>query len=161
MNIATELDILIDSPADKVWSVLWNEFGEIEKWCSGIRKSHAVFDNTSNVEKEVCGRVCDALPEKLTHYNLESFTFTYVGENTPWFIRNIGNTWIVSPSTQSSSVVKMKPVIELNMFFGFIALTFKPLLNKFGRRVLEDLKYYMENGTPHPRKLKEREREIK
>ncbi len=74
--------------------------------------------------------------------------------NSPWFIKNISNTWTVSTSNPSERVVRIEPEININILLGLLMKLFMPLLLKLGTNTIEELKYYIENEKPHPRKLK-------
>ena len=60
------------------------------------------------------------------------------------------------------SVVEIKPEIDVNLFFGLLLMPLIPFANFFlGDRTLEELKYYIEHGQPHPRKLKALQKQMK
>jgi len=66
----------------------------------------------------------------------------------------MANTWSVIPLTQDSSAVSIKPQIEVNTILWILLFPLKPLIKSFGKGLFEELKYYIENNSPHPRKVK-------
>ena len=104
---------------------------------------------------DISGRYCDNIQEELSHYSNEEMRFGYVMVDPPFFLKSIGNNWQVREVTPNESVVEFQPEVECS--FGWW-LILAPLFRIWGpwmaRRVLEELKYYVENGEPHPRKGK-------
>ena len=145
----------INAPASKVWQVVGHEFAEIERWSSGIGVSKAATGGKAPEGCDISGRYCDSIQEELTHYSDKEMRFSYVMVDPPFFLKSIGNSWQVRATGPNESVVEFRPEIECSFGWGLILA---PLFRIGGpwmaRRVLEELKYYVENGEPHPRKSK-------
>jgi len=159
MHIQMKDEITITAPVSKVWKVLGEEFGDIAQWATIIVKSNAI----KNIEnEEVVGRVCSAkgfgdTEEELTHYDDNSMSFSYNAvKGLPFFIKTAENNWSVHSVSESETIVKSRAEIEMNFFPGFIlAPLFKLMMGGKGREMFEELKFYIENDQPHPRKRKQ------
>ena len=65
------------------------------------------------------------------------------------------NRWAFTAVDASSTEVSMRANLVLNWFPGSLLAPFLKLaIGKVLKEALEELKYYVETGEPHPRKLK-------
>ena len=163
MRIQVKDKIMINTPATKVRRVLAHEFENIDQWSSGITESGAVKQGAIPEGAKVCGRVCDGIREDFTYYDEQARRFGYKGIDLPWyfFINRIENNWSVHSLEPSKSVVEMRPEIDINPFLGLLLKLLMPFIKKnLGTRTLEELKYYIENDQPHPRKLKAQQKQM-
>jgi len=162
MHIQMIDQIKVNSPASKTWKVLAHDFGSIGDWASIITRSKPIVIDTETESGKVCGRVCKAkgfgdTEEELTHYNDSDMCFTYKAiKGLPFFIKIAENNWSVHSISENESLVKSRAEIEMSFFPGIIlAPIFKLGMGKAGKRMFEELKYYIENDKPHPRKEKQ------
>ncbi|MEM8861734.1 MAG: SRPBCC family protein [Chloroflexota bacterium] len=148
-------ELKINASASRVWQIVGHEFAEIERWSSGIGASRAATEGKKPEGCDISGRYCDNIQEELTHYSDEKMRFGYVMVNPPFFLKSIGNNWQVREVGLDQSIVEFQPEIECS--FGWW-LILAPLVRVGGpwmaNRVLDELKYYVETGEPHPRKAK-------
>ncbi|HEY3254519.1 MAG TPA: SRPBCC family protein, partial [Polyangiaceae bacterium] len=63
------------------------------------------------------------------------------------------NRWAVQPKTQDRCMVRTHATLELSGPVRLLAPLLKRKLEGDGARVLEELRYRVERGCPHPRKL--------
>ncbi|MEM7134341.1 MAG: SRPBCC family protein [Chloroflexota bacterium] len=159
MRLQINRRVTVNAPASKTWRVIAHEFGEIERWSSGIKVSRGTSEDTAPEGAPIAGRHCDAIQERFTHFDEQAMEFGYEMVDPPWFVRNIGNSWRVHSLEPDKSIIEMRPEIECHLILGlFIA----PLLKLFGRIVVDrtfaEVAYYIENDQPHPRKQKQMER---
>ena len=162
--------VTIEASADKVWKVFAHDFDQASEWMASVPKSYG-----KNLSKEFegaksSGRVCelDANPngikasEEFLAYDEKNKSCTVEISllNTPALVpilRNVLNfsvkdsgqnqsavTWIVTP--------KLKPVASLLYPLTYPLIKFG--LGLFMGQITEELKYFVENGEPHPRKVK-------
>lgn len=158
--------ISINASADRVWDVFAHDFDNAYKWMASIPKS---FGKDNGQHYEGCsstGRVCelDSNPngmkaqESFLAYNEECKSCTVLIEflNTPFgfpLVKNVAEFSLVEQG-KSQSVVTFSITSTLKP----LAFMIYPLI-KFGfgflfQQILEELKFYVENETPHPRKVK-------
>ncbi|MFT5195786.1 MAG: hypothetical protein ACI9EW_000298 [Cellvibrionaceae bacterium] len=81
--------------------------------------------------------------------------FGYAMVDPLFFLKSIGNNWSVRAVSRNESIVEFRPEVEVSFAWSLILV---PLFKLGGpwmaRRVLEELKHYVENDEPHPRKQK-------
>lgn len=156
MNI--KLETTINRPIDKVWDVLGNQFGEAHKWTSILKHSEGSGKTISN---QVCeSRTCDIngmgrVHEKIHEFNSDKFVLKYeVVEGFPFFVKSGLNTWQLKTEGNATKVF-VNAEITTTGFVGFLmAPMMKMQMNGMMGKFIEELKYYFENGKPHPRKSK-------
>jgi carbon monoxide dehydrogenase subunit G len=158
--IEIKRQISINAPVEKVWQVLAQEFDRVGIWASSIAQSKPNLEALAPNGAMQGGRVCivpnfGELKETFTHYDQKQWTFSYEAiAGMPFFIKKAGNTWSLMAQGQTT-VVNMHIIADVNFFPGKLM---EPLMRRqFGRNgseVIEELKHYIEHGTPHPRKLK-------
>jgi len=157
MKFQMQKSIDINAPADKVWATVTGEFGDVAKWSSGLAASHVVVDAQSG---EATGRVCEPYPgslfgtdtveEILTELDHSVRCLTYRATKLPKGFRNAQNRWCIVETSHNSCRLEISPTAEMNLLFG---LLFKAAVGKIVNEALEELKYYLETGQLHPRKL--------
>lgn len=160
MRIKMKKQITINAPARKTWSVLAHEFENIEQWASVITESSNIPEIPAPEGAHVGGRVCsgsfgDAL-EKFTYYDDQAMRFGYQGiGKLPSFMKHAENNWSVRSLESNQSVVESRAEIDIKLFPGLILLPiFEFQMWRIGNQLFEELKYYVEEDQPHPRKQK-------
>lgn len=172
MKIELPGSITIAAPAASVWQVIVHDYATIAQWSSAIPHSTPLSDlpaltNLSAVEDApVSGRACSAtvpdvktVHEQFLYYDEAQQRFGYAAvAGLPPIIRHAENHWAVESLTAESSRFAIRCVVELADWLGYLlAPLLKWQLNRTGRFTLEELKYYIETGHPHPRKAKQRQ----
>lgn len=156
--------IEINKPVEDVWQVLAVDFDKIGDWSSLVPKSVA-SNNGELAEGAHCtGRVCDLSNkpngpqaiEDITYFDGKSHTLKFdiipINSNLPVVKNKVtaklnekanGKTEVIWNSDLTLSTVGkvLQPAIKLGVKKGFDQL-------------LEEMKYYLENGEAHPRKIK-------
>ncbi len=156
--------VTIKKSAEDVWAVLGEDFVNVSKWVSSV--NHSVeLKGKPETEASVCGRVCELgsgpksakIDEKIISFDRNNKSFTL--EVTPQSESKI-------PIIKSISKFRVKEIdsssceasCTANITIKPFALLLLPLLKMgFGKNfgeLLEELQYYLENGTVHPRKTK-------
>jgi hypothetical protein len=154
MKIIKKLEI--SKPIDEVWEVLGNQFGEIDRWASLISHSTLSGDSTlKGISYAVRSTETTGGPTKqeMTSFNAEQHSLSYKAiSGTPAFFKSVTAAWSLSKTSQSSTAL----VLDFEVKFKGISAILSPLvklkLGKVGHGLLEEFKYYVEKGTPHPRK---------
>ena len=152
----------INAPASDVWRVIAHQFAAIGQWASAIPTSYAAPDASPPAGANVGARVCATsvrgfkdVREQFISYNEEAMRFVYEATaGLPWIVRHAENQWRVFPLDESHCQVEAQAVVDLRALPGFVlAPLLRMQMNRLGRRTFEELKYSVEHGRPHPRKL--------
>jgi Polyketide cyclase / dehydrase and lipid transport len=159
-------EITIEASAQKVWHVLGEQFCNISDWASVIERSGKASAQCDANSLSMTDRYCDAKGfgrsvEKLTEFDADKMAFCYlllegrVLEGHPPLVSAAGNHWSVIPGGDNQSTVKSAAYLEMPAIPGIVLLPlFKLFMKPMARKLFEELKYYCEQGKPHPRKQK-------
>lgn len=168
MKLHMNQETTVNAPAGDVWHVLAHEFDQIGRWSAGISESMAIVDLPVPEGATVGGRACltpgfgsDA-QEEFTYYDEETMRFGYqaTGE-IPWSLSHAENNWSVQALDAYTSRVAFRAEVEANLFPGLLLMPMIKLYGgRLGRETLEELKYYVEEGQPHPRKVKAQRKQM-
>ena len=158
--------LTVNKSSDKVWAVFAHGFNDAHKWMASVNHSSA---KTTGKSFEGChsdGRVCELSPnknglkasEQFLAYNEENKTATIQIDflDAPFFFP-------VKFNTMSFSIIELgegqsEMTWEFRSDIKPLAYLLWPILRLgfgvFISQIMEELKFYVENGTAHPRKLK-------
>ncbi len=156
--------ITIKKPAEDVWAVLGEDFVNISKWESSVKHSVELKGKPAT-EATTCGRVCElgagtksvTIDEKFISFNRKKMSFTL--EVSPQelskmpIIKSISK-FAVKQIDRSSCEVTCTANVTLKPFAVLLLPLLKIGFGKSFGNLLEDLQFYVENGTVHPRKAK-------
>jgi hypothetical protein len=157
---------IVNADADKVWGIFAHGFNDAYKWMASVNHS---FANTNGASFEGCqsdGRVCELSPdgkgikasEQFLAYNEENKTATIKIDflNTPAIFPVKFNT--LDFSLKNIGGGKSEMTWKFRSEIRFLAYLIWPLirigLGVFVAQIMEELKFYAENDSPHPRKIK-------
>ncbi len=162
MHIQIGIQMSIDAAAQDVWAVLARDFARIGRWATAITESDAAEGVPAPEGAVVGGRVCaNSVPgfgdvqEEFTNYDEEGTRFSYKAtKGMPWFVKKAENNWMIRAVGPNQTEVEARGELVVTWFSGlFLAPLLKLQFGRTATRVGEELKYYVENGRPHPRKL--------
>ena len=166
--------ITVEAPAHAVWDLVGRRFDRIGDWATAIPASAAIAPTppgtaptrslTSTIAgAPVAGRVCRTgirlLPqvtETIVAYDDAARTLTYQASGLPAFVVAARNTWTVAPLDERRTRITLQAQFDTRGLIG--ALVRWAILVQVGRtsrHLAEDLRYYLEHGTPSPRKQKQ------
>jgi Polyketide cyclase / dehydrase and lipid transport len=169
--------IVVSAPADAVWQVIGSGFDRIGDWATAIPASTAISTPPASrapagltgtaapelVGAPAAGRVCTTgirlvpqVTETLVAYDEANRTLTYEATGMPGFVTTARNTWTVTPLGGRRCRVTLDARFDTRGLLGAIAR--RLLLWRVGRtsrHLAEDLRYYVEHGTPSPRKQRQ------
>ena len=161
---------IVNASADKVWEVFAHGFNDAHKWMASVPHSYAQTNGKSFDGAHSDGRVCELssdqkgmkASEKFLAYDEHNKTATVQIDfvNTPFFfpvkfnvldfsIRNIGDDRSEMKWNFRSNIKPLGLLLWPLLRIGF---------GKFIGDIMEELRFYVENGIPHPRKLKAKEK---
>lgn len=149
----------IHSDIEKCWDVLGKDFANANKWASAIKHSEGSGDSFNGAS--CSNRGCDvkgmgALKEKLLNYSDDTHSLKYeIIEGLPSMVKKGTNSWSLVSIGTNKTKLTMEMEMNISGFFGTIM---KPMMKMqmggMGNQFLEEFKYYVEKGNPHPRKIK-------
>jgi len=156
----------VNASADKVWSVFAHDFEGAHKWMASVPHSYGKPNGTLFEGAESAGRVCelDSNPkgmkasEQFLAYDEAAKRATVRVDfvNTPFLFpvdHNAVEVTIVDVGENQSEMTwafssQLKPLGFL--MWPLIRIGF----SVFVGQIIGELKFFVENGTPHPRKIK-------
>ena len=149
--------ITINASAEKVWDVLGRDFVNIGTWATSVPHS-AVNNEAARVNNSpVGGRVCNTdfgdVSEEFTAYDDDKKSLSFRGVFDSKMFKNLISTNDVVSVDENTAEVKITPNVELTFIGTLMYPMIKMQLNKAIDQILDDLKYYVENGKPSPAKL--------
>lgn len=153
-------EIIIDAPIDKAWEILGPQFEHAERWASSIKHSEAL--NRESLNGSACTvRGCvvagmGEIKEDLLSYSSDNHSLSYiVKEGMPKMVKHASNHWQLIDLGNGKTKLKMVIEMKTGGFFGWMMKgMLKGKMKKLSAKIAEEFKYYVENGKPHPRKVK-------
>jgi hypothetical protein len=155
--------LVIAAPADAVWQVLGPGFARIGEWATAIPTSAALRVGTGLVDAPVAGRVCATglrmvpeVTEILTAYDAANRTLTYAASGLPAFVTTARNTWTVTALDRRRCRVSLDAQFDTRGVLGAVARWLLMVqVGRTSRHLADDLRHYVEHGTPSPRKQRQ------
>jgi Polyketide cyclase / dehydrase and lipid transport len=152
--------ITIDAPADAVWEVVGRQFDRVGEWATVIPASAPDPAASGRVDAPVPGRICQTgirlvprVSEQIIAYDEADRSLTYQAVGLPEFVTVARNSWRVTPLDARRAQVAFAGQFQTRGLLGRLARWVLLLqLWRAGRHLLDDLKHFVEHGTPSPRK---------
>jgi len=156
--VKIDTEITISKPVHAVWEVVGNEFGNAQAWASALTHTEG---SGRKLTEQVCeNRICDIqgmgrIREKLLDFDPQRHTLKYeVLEGFPFFVERGVNRWTLTAQGGSTRVQSTAEITTKGLVGRLMAPMMKMQMARLMRQSLEELKHYVETGTPHPRKAK-------
>jgi Polyketide cyclase / dehydrase and lipid transport len=152
-------EVVIDAPAAAAWAVLGERFGQIGEWAAPITSScldgEAMVGATRTCHFAGFGPFkAGTLTERLVEFDPGAMTLAYESvDGMPSFVKSARNRWTVQPRSAASCLVRTHATLELQGPVRLLQFVVRRRLQADGARVLDELRYQVEHGRPHPRKL--------
>jgi hypothetical protein len=156
----------VNASAQEVWKAFAHDFDNAYKWMASVPRSYAKANGDEFDGAQSAGRVCELNPdsrgvkasEKFLAYDEVAKTCTVRIDfvDTPALFPVYHNTVefsvVDAAEGQSKMTWAFRSAIKPWAFliWPFIRIGF----GVFVGQIMEELKHYVENGTPHPRKIK-------
>jgi hypothetical protein len=162
----TTRKISINATSAQVWQIFATDFENAHKWMAGVPHSFGKELGERYEGANSAGRVCqlDSKENGLQAYEtilnvdekLKSMLVRITFKNAPLVIPIIANNadFNVTDTTDATSQVVFTVTSELKPWAYLLFPLIKLGFGIFVSQIIEELKFYVENGTPHPRKLK-------
>jgi hypothetical protein len=162
------VDLVVAAPADRVWDVIGPGFDRIGEWATAIPASTAIpTDPPAPGPAPVAGRVCQTgirlvpqVVETLVAYDDSHRTLTYEASGLPAFVTVARNTWTVVPIDANRCRVGLRARFDTRGLIGLLGRwAILAQTRRTSRHLAEDLRHYVETGTPSPRKQRQQRRQ--
>jgi hypothetical protein len=153
-----EEDVMIDKNIDEVWEVLGNQFTKANVWSSNFKSSkpggEPKLASLDYLHRETMTKNGENFQE-LDEFDPVNYSLSYhVSRGVPGIAKSALGKWSLFKVENNETRLKVHFILETKGLIGFVL---SPVVSKkVGRasaEIAEELKYYMENGKPHPRKL--------
>ena len=160
MKIERRIEIF--SPANDVWKVLGEDFVSVDEWMAGVGNSVEIKEGERAQDAPTIGRMAEIainpgtfMDEKIIAYDPDNMTITV--KTTLIDVAGPLNGYDTDIQVRSLGDKKSEVIWTSKTSFGMLGYLLyfvikKGLSNGFSRG-LEELKYFVENGVPHERKL--------
>lgn len=146
MNKSEFIEV-INAPKEKVWEVLFNQYGDIHVHNPTMQSSNYMHKATKG--ELDCVRHCEFtdklnLDEKITKVNeIDSFTVVVTKHNLP-FVKEMSATYELASIGDEMTEIRMT---SLNSFSpSFMKYLMKGQMGKSIKKHLFGMKYYLETG---------------
>lgn len=158
-------EVIIEAPAERVWHAIGDRFMNVSEWAAPITASCPLGAAELGVGVT---RTCKIAPfgpvkagvvkERLTRFDRDAMAFEYEAlEGLPSFVGHAVNRWSVSRVDDCRARLRIHATLTIRGPMALLAWAIKWQLESAGAKVAEELKYFVENGRPHPRKLASRQ----
>lgn len=152
-------EIIVNKSIDKAWHVLGHGFADVHIWASPV--NHSGGSGNSFNGATCSERGCDIAgmgktKEKLIKYSDADYLLSYtVPEGMPSMVKYATNTWQLTSLGIDKSKLTMVMDLTLGGFIGMIMQPMmKMMMGKMAVTIIQDFKYYVENGKPSEAKIK-------
>jgi hypothetical protein len=162
MGMEISKNAIVNVSADRLWSILADDFDNIGEWASGVDSSGPKTDAPVPEGASVGGRICQvpglgAVNEAFTSFDPveRSYAFEATASNIPSFVRNLTNHTVVKSLGPEQSEVQLKITADTEGVEG--AQAEPELTRQFSQTIdgfLEDLKIFAESGQISSQKTK-------
>ncbi|MEM7601685.1 MAG: SRPBCC family protein [Verrucomicrobiota bacterium] len=135
------------------WRVVAEEFDEVDKWATSVPKSSPIIDSG-----RISGRTCETsfgkVRERITEFNIEEYVLAYdaQADGMPGFVEGLSTRWKLTPLSSKETQVMVQVTPHLKPGFKMMGPPMKKQLGKVVDETIEDLKHYLEVGSPSARK---------
>tara|TARA_B110000211_G_C14070841_1_gene549898 strand:+ start:593 stop:1120 length:528 start_codon:yes stop_codon:yes gene_type:complete len=158
--------ITVNSNRNKIWEVFAHDFNNAYNWMASVPKSYHQSIGNMFEGAKTDGRVCELTSKPDGMKAIEQFLAYDEVNQTATVKIDFDNTPTVFPVKYNTLEFSMKEISEdqTEMTWKFssrikpLAYIMYPVIrNQFSTfvfEIMEELKFYVENGTPHPRKVK-------
>ncbi len=156
MKIQTE--IKITASQGQVWEVLAEQFGAVADWTTALRSS-----SLEGAVGKGAVRTCESAPfgpfpastvkERLVEYDPQNHRFAYVAfSGLPAMFKHAQNNFSIERIDDSSCWVRSDAELALSLWLKPLGWLFAVIIKRDVKKVFEEMKYFIETGTIHPRK---------
>ena len=161
----------VSASKDKIWEVFAHDFNNAFNWMASVPKSYHQSNGELFSGAKTDGRVCELTTNSQGMKASEKFLAYDEAKQTATVKIDFVDTPTMFPVRYNMLEFSMNTISEgqTEMIWTFrsrikpLAYIIYPLVryqfSTFVFEIMEELKHYVENGTPHPRKVKALEKQ--
>ena len=156
-KIHVQRELVINRKIGEAWEVMGNQYAQVHLWSTNFKESKPAgvskfpgLDYSERITITDRGETIQVLDS----FDAATHTLSYhISKGAPSIAKHASAVW----SLLSDGVSTTKVVLEFSMETkGVIGFLMTPMIKigmgKSAIEIAEDLKYYVENSIPHPRK---------
>ena len=159
---------IIDKPIHDVWKTWAEEFDKAQDWMAVVVHSFEKKEGNKTENSPMVGRVCE-FSSKTDGPKVSEDILLYDENNHLMNIKVVPQNVslplkynLLKSSLKKVSDERTEITLDINPSLSFAGYFLYPVLkkglSKSFNELLEEFKHYVENGSPHPRKLKKQQR---
>ena len=149
-----KVQVTINKPISEVWEVMGNQFGYAHLWSSNFKTSKPggipKFEGIDYSLRDTTTPNGNTIQE-LTEFDAVNYSLRYeITAGKPEIAKFVSSHWYLS-ETEDGTVVKMDSIMEPKTELPEeMAAKIQMGLTASFNQLANELKYYIENGEPHP-----------
>lgn len=157
-NINVKKELVINKDINAIWEVMGDQYTQVHLWSTNFKDSKAGgnpklpgLDYLHRITQTERGETMQELDE----FDTDNYTLSYhISKGAPEIAKTAIGIWSLVPFEPSKTKVIIEFKLETNGFKGLLLSSIIKLkLGKSAMEIAEELKFYVENGNPHPRKI--------
>ncbi|MDB4286151.1 SRPBCC family protein [bacterium] len=155
----TRTELVINKNAEAVWDIMGNQYAQVHLWSSNFKASKPGgkpklpgLDYLHRTTQTDRGETIQELDE----FDPVNYSLAYhITKGAPKIAKEASGVWSLDVIEPEKTRVILEFSMEPNGLAGLILTPLiKMKLGKAAAEIAQELKFYIENKTPHPRKLK-------
>ena len=158
-KIHVQKELLINKKVEDVWEVMGNQFAEVHLWSTNFKDSKpggsSKFSGLGYSERvTITNR--GVTVQELDAFDAANYTLAYhISKGAPSIAAEASAVWSLKSNDDNTTSVRLVFNMKTKGYLGFLMTPLIKIgMGKSATEIAEDLKHYIENGVPHPRKVK-------
>ncbi len=159
MKIQVKKELGIEKRIEEIWEIMGNQFAQVHLWSTNFKESKpggsSKFPGIAFSERITLTDRGETI-QQLDCFEPTTHRLAYhISKGAPGIAKHASAVWSLNSDTSSKTTVVLEFRMETKGLLGFLlSPLIKKGMGKSATEIAEDLKYYAENGIPHPRKVK-------
>tara|TARA_R110000744_G_scaffold320650_2_gene426811 strand:- start:996 stop:1538 length:543 start_codon:yes stop_codon:yes gene_type:complete len=158
-RIHVQKELVVNKKVEEVWEVMGNQFARVHLWSTNFKDSKPGgsskfpgLDYSARITVTDRGETI----QELDAFDTAEHSLAYhISKGAPGIAKQASAIWSLNSDEADKTIVVLEFNMETKGFLGFLMTPMiKMGMGKSAAEIAGDLKYYVENGTPHPRKVK-------
>jgi hypothetical protein len=156
-KIHVQKELSIDKNVEEVWEIMGNKFTQVHLWSTNFKDSKpggsAKFQGIDYSERITITERGETI-QALDAFDATTHSLAYhISKGAPGIAKHASAAWSLKSEGANKTTVVLAFDMETKGFLGFLMTPLiKKGMEKAAVEIAEDLKHYVENGTPSPRK---------
>jgi hypothetical protein len=152
-----EEEVMIEKNIDDVWEVLGNQFAEANVWASNFKSSKPggkpKLSGLDYLHRETMTEKGENFQE-LDKFDPVNYSLTYhISRGVPAIAKEALGEWSLTKTKENQTRMNVHFILQTKGLLGFImSPVFSKKIESASAEIVEEFKYYMENGKPLLRK---------